>query len=458
MGTAHQLPEPGTPEWDESIALAVRAKLHDDAVTKAYAAATGESASSWTRIDLHDAIYGDHPDITPTVLQRNDTQALGYSGLTHSIHGPAGSGKTWFMLCAVAQELAAGRDVLYLDYESFPVQIVKRLKLLGVSGEKINKHLHYYRPQAAPDALDVDSAAFAGMLNQSYSLAVIDGANISMALCGLNPDVATDVARWHAAIMLPIAERTGAATFAVDHVPKNSSAYSGFAIGSQHKVAGLTGAAFVAEKMEPFGRGAKGYATLRVSPEKDREGFVHGIGLNDGQPDGLLVAELHIDATDTTTTIELRPPTDETVKAVADKRNKHKGGKTETADITYEMELISSYWDEALRDPKSDAKERSQNKTVDTLLARQKASPSDFERALSRDALKLAVRALIDPKTPGGPYAELDESITLRGGSHPHRTVTLYQRGSLDAKLSKILSQAKVGRVDDDDATTGQTP
>src|SRR6476659_873313 len=99
-----------------------------------------------------------------------------------------------------------------------------------------------------------------------------------MALCGLNPDSATDVARWHAKIMLPIAEKTGAATFANDHVPKNNSSPSGFAIGSQHKVAGLTGAAFVVEKIVPFGRGRHGVATVRVSHEKARGGYVHGHG------------------------------------------------------------------------------------------------------------------------------------------------------------------------------------
>ena len=144
-------------------------------------------------------------------------------------------------------------------------------------GDAIDERLHYYRPKCAPDVLEIDRNAFSHLLSHKYAVAVIDGANISMALCGLNPNDADDVARWHAKIMLPIARRPGAATFANDHVPKNNSSYSGFAIGSQHKVAGLTGAAFVMEKMVTFGRGRHGVATVRVG-DKDREGYVHGSG------------------------------------------------------------------------------------------------------------------------------------------------------------------------------------
>ena len=63
----------------------------------------------------------------------------------------------------------------------------------------------------------------------------------------------------------------------------------------------------------PFGRG-HGVATVRVSHEKDREGFVHAIGVDDGQPDGLLVG-----AENGTTTVEL--PSKEIAAAVADKRS-----------------------------------------------------------------------------------------------------------------------------------------
>ena len=194
---------------------------------------------------------------------------------------------------------------------------------------------------------------------------MLDGANISMALCGLSSNDAEDVALWHAKIMLPIAEKTGAAVFANDHVPKNNSSYSGFAIGSQHKIAGLTGASFTMEKMVPFGRGRHGVATVRVG-DKDREGFVHEIGTDDGQPDGMLVGELHVDAEGYHTMVELRVPSAEIAAAVADKRAKRKDGGA-VRDVAYEMEVVSDYWREAGTDPK----QRTQNKTIEWLPARQ---------------------------------------------------------------------------------------
>jgi hypothetical protein len=297
MTLYEDIPEPGTEEYKQALQKALWAKqLAAEIEAEEARRVRGEGTSSWERIDLHDVIYGELAELMPAVLARGDDECLGYPGCTHSIHGPAGSGKTWLALLGVAQCLKQGQHTLYLDYESFQVQIVKRLLLLGVSREAIDERLHYYRPEAAPDTLDIDRNAFSHLLSCEYTVAVIDGANISMALCGLNPDSATDVACWHRKIMLPIAEKTGAATFANDHVPKNNSSYSGFAIGSQHKVAGLTGAAFVMEKMVTFGRGRHGVATVRVSHEKDREGFVHAIGVDDGQPDGLLVGELHVDA------------------------------------------------------------------------------------------------------------------------------------------------------------------
>jgi hypothetical protein len=96
--------------------------------------------------------------------------------------------------------------------------------------------------------------------------------------------------------MLPLAEKTGAAVVAVDHVTKGSER-NGFAIGSQHKIAGLTGAGYTMEMVDPFGRGRSGKAVIRVG-SKDREGYVIGVALEDGaDSDGLLVGEFRLDAT-----------------------------------------------------------------------------------------------------------------------------------------------------------------
>ena len=53
---------------------------------------------------------------------------------------------------ATAQELKQGHDVIYIDYEDSARNVVKRLLLLGVTGEQIVQHLHYVRPSAKPSS------------------------------------------------------------------------------------------------------------------------------------------------------------------------------------------------------------------------------------------------------------------------------------------------------------------
>lgn len=399
----YNIPKRGTDEYGQAVRDAVRAKRFDTDVAAAVerSAARGKP-SSWERINLHDVIYGDTPEVVPRWLRRNDGMTLLYPGCTHSIHGPTGHGKTWLALLAIAQLLLeTDEHALYLDYESFGSQVVARLKRLGVPHDAIDTRFHYYRPTRAPDVLDIDRIAFSHMISQPYGIAVIDGANISMMRCGLNTNVAEDVARWHDAIMLPIAERTGAAVVANDHVAK-ASERNGFAIGSQHKIAGLTGAGFTVEKIEPFGRGREGKATVRVG-EKDREGYVHEIGVNDEQPDGMLVGELRINALDPDAiTAGLWAATKDTVARVAAKRAPKRPKAADAVVVERpraEMEVVSAYWEEMKDDPSA----RSGRKTVERIRARQTGG-----LVMSKHRLEDAISLLTDESIEGGPYAKAD--------------------------------------------------
>ena len=189
------VPEPGTEEYKQVLQQALWAKqLAAEIAAEDARRIRGNGASSWQRVELHEVIYGELAELVPAVLARTDGRCLGYPGATHSIHGPTGSAKTWLALLAVAQCLKRGERALYLDYESFPVQIVKRLLLLGVSEDALDERLQYYRPECAPDVLDIDRNAFSHLLSREYGVAVLDGANISMALCGLSSNDAEDVA------------------------------------------------------------------------------------------------------------------------------------------------------------------------------------------------------------------------------------------------------------------------
>ena len=81
-----------------------------------------------------------------------------------------------------------------------------------------------------------------------------------------------DVAGWIRTVPKQIAARTGAAVVLIDHVTKDTSTRSRWAIGGQAKMAGLTGAAYTVEVVRPLGRGMRGEVVLRIA--KDRPGAV----------------------------------------------------------------------------------------------------------------------------------------------------------------------------------------
>ena len=68
----------------------------------------------------------------------------------YSIHGPTGLAKTWLALLAVAQCLKRGERALYLDYESFPVQIVKRLSAAWCFRRRVRRAAAVLPPGVRP--------------------------------------------------------------------------------------------------------------------------------------------------------------------------------------------------------------------------------------------------------------------------------------------------------------------
>jgi hypothetical protein len=103
---------------------------------------------SWERVDLGPALSGELPELEPTVLRRDDGVALFTAGRINGIHGDSGIGKSWVALVAAAQELDAGKHVIWVDFEDpDPSTVVNRLtEELDAPDEAITERLHYYRP------------------------------------------------------------------------------------------------------------------------------------------------------------------------------------------------------------------------------------------------------------------------------------------------------------------------
>jgi hypothetical protein len=106
------------------------------------------------------------------------------------------------------------------------------------------------------------------MLSGTYALAVIDGVTDALGIFGCSTIDNDEVARWIRTVPKQIAARNGAAMVLIDHVTKDTSTRNRWAIDGQAKMAGLTGAAYTVNVVQPLGHGLRGEVVLRIG--KDR--------------------------------------------------------------------------------------------------------------------------------------------------------------------------------------------
>ncbi|MFC8260404.1 AAA family ATPase [Streptomyces sp. NPDC057291] len=242
----------------------------------------------------------------PAMLVRSDGNGLLYPGHIHMMYGESESGKSWVALVAAAEELKAGRAVLFLDFESDAVSICGRLIALGVHPDAIAAHLTYVRPDGSPET---HSEAYSALLARPYRLAVLDGMTDAYMMLGLDPNSNTDVAHFIRTLPRRIANSTGAAVVMIDHVVKSNDGRGRFPIGSQHKLSALDGAAFLVEPAttEPLGDGKRGVAILRVAKDRPAQVRKHS-GAYRGSDRTQEAGRVVLDSTGEGTTYEILPP------------------------------------------------------------------------------------------------------------------------------------------------------
>lgn len=258
------------------------------------------SAASWQPVDLVPIIAGiEAGEIVgpvPAYMPRTDGVGLLYGGEVHSLSGEPESCKGWITLRTASSCLMAGEGVLYLDFEDAAASIIGRLLALGTVAEQIAAQFVYVRPcdPFKPEAL---TALLDG---RSYALGIADGLSEAYGLLGLDPYSNADAAKFLAALPRPIAER-GAAVLLIDHVIKNREARGRFAIGAQHKLAGIA-AAYSAEVIRAPSRAHAGLVKIKI--EKDRHGHVRA------HAEGGVIALAHIEPSDggESVIVRLEPP------------------------------------------------------------------------------------------------------------------------------------------------------
>jgi hypothetical protein len=239
--------------------------------------------SSWEAVDMSNV---DGAALEPTVGQRTDGAGLLYAGLVHGLIGESESLKSWVAQTIVAQVLEAGGSVLYIDLEDHAAGVKERLRGLGVDDEVLDdqERFRYIRPDDEPltagrggqptqhrDVLERH-------LERPWTLAVIDGVTESMTTERLDILDNGDVAQWMALLPKLVAHRTGAAVVTIDHVTKAKEGQGRYAIGGQHKLAGIDGAMLKVTIVKYLRRSihdpTDGSARLTIS--KDRPGWLRG--------------------------------------------------------------------------------------------------------------------------------------------------------------------------------------
>jgi hypothetical protein len=241
------------------------------------------ATSTWKPIDLEKVFDRDVTEDIPTILARSDGNCLLYPGRLHTFIGEIESMKTWLALEAARQELDQGHRVVMIDFEDHAAGVLDRLLQLGVRLDQVLAHFAYIRPDEP--LTDSNLADLLEAITADTVLVIIDGVTDGMVTDGLDPLSNKDAAKW----MQRLPKRLNAAGPAVvilDHVTKAKDSRGRFAIGAQHKLAGITGVALTLETVTQLSRTAPGLSRLKVS--KDRLGHVRALAAA-GQ-----LAELHV--------------------------------------------------------------------------------------------------------------------------------------------------------------------
>lgn len=231
--------------------------------------------TSWHELPLVNALDGTQDDDQPNMLTRDDGECLLYPSKIHVFAGEPESGKSWLALHACAEQMCAGQHTIYIDFEDTIGGVIGRLIALDVDPQVILTRFHYIRP-TEPLGPEGRHALAALIARTTPALVVIDGLTEALTLHGLALESNRDIAAFLE--LLPrFIVRQGPAVVIIDHVAKDKEQRGRWAIGAQHKLAGVDGVSYGLEVVRPVVRDGDGLVRLVVA--KDRPGHVRRIAV-----------------------------------------------------------------------------------------------------------------------------------------------------------------------------------
>lgn len=223
---------------------------------------------AWRPVDVSKYLDDDWEPEPPNLLMRSDGKGLYYRRNVNWLHGASGEGKTWVALVTVAQEIQAGRDVLWIHYEDPEAdKITHRLSLLGVPRAAIIERFHVVLVGAESMARGIP---FIRALTAHFSadLVVIDSIGEAIGADGIALKDDDRLVKWlHDTARIIAAD--GNTVIGIDHLPMGEPSRLD-PVGSFRKKAATTGAMYLAQAPKAPTKGKAGYITLTCA--KDRSG------------------------------------------------------------------------------------------------------------------------------------------------------------------------------------------
>ncbi len=205
---------------------------------------------------------------TPTVGKITGTETgLFYLGRVNGLAGESGSGKGWIAFATAVEQMKAGRDFYYLDFEDSPALAMLRLvNGLGVDPKLLKERMHYVHPREHNLA---EIEAFVSRVRATPdAFVVIDSTGESIGQSGRAQNIDEEVAAWFQELAHPLSE-AGATVLLIDHLVKSPEGGL-WPSGSQRKRAAITGTQLIVEVVDAPSKEDDGMVILKVA--KDRHG------------------------------------------------------------------------------------------------------------------------------------------------------------------------------------------
>jgi hypothetical protein len=241
-----------------------------------------EAARSFEWQDLADAWDLDPP--TPEYLARTDGPAAFYVAARNLTIGATESGKSWLVAIAIKQEIEAHRLAIYFDHENGRATTVSRLRALGLTKEQVKTYLRYRHMEDAPLPPRLASELAEKLYAEGARLVFHDALSPISHSLGLDTSGGdTGAVEEIYKICLDPWAKAGLAACMLDNTPKGNK-YDG--LGSQHKIAGITGAVLVVVADEKFSRHKAGSSKIYLN--KDRGGDAETVMEDDRRLWGVL--------------------------------------------------------------------------------------------------------------------------------------------------------------------------